>query len=293
MAAANAHRVLIASDGSPAADAALAAAGKFPWPAATRGRAVMARFPWLHTESEVAQAALVQSFDRAASATRRALGKRWKDADVIIVEEPPTDAVLAEARRYGATMIVVGWRGHGTFRRLLVGSVSRAVASRAECPVLVVRAAPRAVRRFVVGYDGCANAERAVDLLAGLDPRGCSAVLVNVIDLIPLPATLPRLPRGSRREVVRAAVARRDEHHREAGAMLEPVVARLKRAGWSARYELRDAPPLDALLRASRDWRADVLVVGARSVSGIRRVLLGSVANGVLDRARVPVLIVR
>jgi nucleotide-binding universal stress UspA family protein len=176
---------------------------------------------------------------------------------------------------------------------LLAGSVSRAVASRGECPVLVVREAPRAVRRFVVGYDGCADAERAVDLLTGLDPRGCRAVLVNAMEHVSLPATLSRLPSGARDQVVRAAVAHRDEHHRKAGAMLEPAVARLKRAGWSARYEVREAPPLDALLRASRDWRADVLVVGARSVSDMQRVLLGSVANGVLDRSRVPVLIVR
>ena len=39
--------------------------------------------------------------------------------------------------------------------------------------------------------------------------------------------------------------------------------------------------------------RADVLIVGARGVTGLRRLLLGSVAEGALNTSPVPVLIVR
>jgi nucleotide-binding universal stress UspA family protein len=51
-------------------------------------------------------------------------------ADVEIVE-------LAE--ELGADIIVVGSRGLGGFRRVLIGSVSDSVVRHAPCPVLIVR----------------------------------------------------------------------------------------------------------------------------------------------------------
>lgn len=41
----------------------------------------------------------------------------------------------------GATMVIVGSRGHGGFSGLLLGSVSTAVSQHAKCPVLVVHGA--------------------------------------------------------------------------------------------------------------------------------------------------------
>jgi nucleotide-binding universal stress UspA family protein len=47
------------------------------------------------------------------------------------------------------------------------------------------------------------------------------------------------------------------------------------------------------LVRTGVRLRADVIVIGARGASGLRRIMLGSVAEAVLDRAALPVLVVR
>jgi nucleotide-binding universal stress UspA family protein len=81
------------------------------------------------------------------------------------------------------------------------------------------------------------------------------------------------------------------EHVAAARRELEAARERLARAAWHVKIEVRMGRPLEELLAASKG--ADVLVVGARGIGAVERLLLGSVAEGAATRAPVPVLIVR
>ncbi len=63
------------------------------------------------------------------------------DGDVhvarIVTEGPPAEALLAAAQ--DSELLVVGSRGLGGFKGLLLGSVSQQVAHHAPCPVVIVR----------------------------------------------------------------------------------------------------------------------------------------------------------
>lgn len=54
-----------------------------------------------------------------------------------LVPGHPAEVLIRESE--GATMLVVGSRGHGGFRGILLGSVSTQCTQLAHCPVLVVR----------------------------------------------------------------------------------------------------------------------------------------------------------
>ncbi|SHL30045.1 universal stress protein [Actinacidiphila paucisporea] len=57
----------------------------------------------------------------------------------VVVLGNPAQAILDRAEDDHADLVVVGVRGHGTFRATLLGSVSHTVALHATCPVVVVR----------------------------------------------------------------------------------------------------------------------------------------------------------
>jgi len=95
--------------------------------------------------------------------------------------------------------------------------------------------------------------------------------------------------RAVAREVKRTNVRRRNAARRE----LNRAATQLARAGWSTRTIVTHGEPLRDLLNTVARVRPDLLVVGARGTSGVRRLLLGSVADGALNRSPVPVLIAR
>jgi nucleotide-binding universal stress UspA family protein len=238
-------------------------------------------------------AAYDRHWARVAAGAIRSLGKRWPDAAVSIADATAADAILDEAKRRDADAIVLGWRGHGAFRRMLMGSVSRSVVRGASCPVLVTRRRLHAVRRVVVGVDGSPNARRAVDLLARLAPgRGAEAIVIHAVEPMSLPS-LRLMPAAIQRVLRKEGADDERERTNRAGRAVAAAAERLRAAGWKTRTAVRKGAPLVELLAAVADSDADVLVIGARGKSALERVVLGSVAEGALDRASVPVLIAR
>jgi nucleotide-binding universal stress UspA family protein len=235
-----------------------------------------------------------QTYATAAEHAQRMLAKRWSDVQTIVVDDAPASAILDAIKRVGATTVVLGWRGHGKFRRLLAGSVARTVAARATCPVLIVRAQAYAMRRLVIGYDGSENAERAIDFVASLHaPWNARVHVVTAVEPVSPPGTVALLPPSVRARVRHSAAEVTDERCTKAQRAGELAVRRLERAAWKAAVDVRLGDPLVSLLTAATEYRADVLVLGARAKGFIERALLGSVANGAVNRARIPVLLVR
>jgi nucleotide-binding universal stress UspA family protein len=74
---------------------------------------------------------------------------------------------------------------------------------------------------------------------------------------------------------------------------LKLAAEELERRGWRTRTRLLTGEPLRELLTAVNEVDPQLLVVGARGTSGVRQLLLGSVAEGVLSRSAVPVLLAR
>src|SRR5688572_19088740 len=132
-------RVLVATDGSRDAQAAIVTTLHFPWPVRARVRVVSARRTRAGYRQSILLTALDRGAEQAVENARRMLSRRWQDVEIEIQDKLPVEGILGEAERFQADVIVVGWRGHGAIRRLLMGSVSRGVVRGSKCAVLVVR----------------------------------------------------------------------------------------------------------------------------------------------------------
>ena len=245
--------VLVATDGSPQARAAVAATVMFPWPDGTRAYGVVAQsVPRMAGWKRSVRAALTRSLLSEARRAQRALRRRWANAEVTVVDAPPVKAILAKARKRRVRGIVLGSRRLSGLQRLVRGSVGRTVVRRAPCAVLVVKGRPREIKRVLIGLDGSTRSRRAVAFVSRLQsPPGGLATLLAVVE--PVRSTsISRLPASIRAVVGGELAALETRRRRAARREVEAAARRLTRSGWTVRTEVRRGVPMTTEGRGSR-----------------------------------------
>jgi nucleotide-binding universal stress UspA family protein len=135
---------------------------------------------------------------------------------------------------------------------------------------------------IVVGTDGSPGAEAAVKKVIELVPP--AGVTVHLVCAYPGRTALERIGLTARQEPtdlrgVAADVLARDEH-------------RFADAGFEVHKHAREGDPADVLIDVAGEQEADMIAVGARGHSGVRRFMLGSVAGKLAHHARRTLLIV-
>ncbi|MCJ1678798.1 universal stress protein [Streptomyces sp. APSN-46.1] len=200
----------------------------------------------------------------------------------------------------GARMLVMGSRGRGGFATLLLGSNSRAVATTAPCPVVVVPHEARSAAaseeasagRVVLGLHAAETADDVVAFaFAEAAARGTAVQVVSAYAVPPSPVALIDspfaviTPEGLADGV--EAVPAETEMLRAQTERLDPFRARYPDVPVE-----QAAVPGDAAGRLVDASRSAALVVVGRHHPRVRSLLIGSVANAVLQHAHGPVAVV-
>src|SRR5690625_1311166 len=178
-----------------------------------------------------------------------------------------------------AALVVVGNRGFGRVKGVLLGSVAFAVSAHANSPVVVVRgeadSLPGPSRPIVVGVDGSAGSNVAVDHAANV------AAQVGA-ELHVVAAWEPPQPHPWSTSEYRTA-AEFAEQAAEGVSIQHP--------GLVVQQSVPEGRPELVLAEASSE--AGLVVVGARGRGDLASLLLGSVSRGVIHRSECPVEIIR
>lgn len=195
----------------------------------------------------------------------------------------PTSLILAAAVQEQADLIVMGARGVGQVREMMLGSVSHQVITHAPCPVLVVGMPMRALRRVFLAVEGPDDADAAVRALS-MRPfkEPCEVTVLTV-----LPYAHPAWPVGAM-----IPESFRKDMTAQAKVFVDDVATRLQAAGYRATGEAVMGAPATEILQAVSKHQADLILIGSRS-RGISRLVLGSVSHTILHKTPCPVLVVR
>ena len=274
------RNVLVPTDLSPAAERAFVPAAQL---AAHHGATV--------TIVQVTDVPLAPEVGRVTRTDGPDMGDAsFELVPVVDVEVEASDvaaAIVEQAWRTGADLIVMGTHGRSGLSRLRLGSVAEAVTRAAPCPVLLVR-------------DGADLADwRVRRVLATVDPSdlsspglGDDAVPAPVLSAAALAASF-----GAHLDLLAVAEPSPDRGYpslrRCAARLLALTLQLARRTPSPARvdYTVRQGDPVEAIVAEARRSGADLVVVGTKR-RGLRRLVLGSVAEGIARRSPCPVLVV-
>jgi nucleotide-binding universal stress UspA family protein len=192
----------------------------------------------------------------------------------------PAEEILRAAEERHCDFIVLGTHGRSGLGRVIMGSVAETVLRRAACPVITVRsgASPKPLRTILFATDLSESSDRAFPVARAL-ARGHRASLVI---LHVYPPSISHAEEVARRPPDGYIDALWEALHRYEVA----------EAGVAVTHRLAEGDAAREIVRAAHEFKCDLVVLGTQGRTGVRRVLMGSVAENVLRRALCPVVTV-
>lgn len=212
--------------------------------------------------------------------------RRWSQrlggGEVALREGSAREVVPQACAELQADLVCMGTHGRTGLARVFFGSVAEHVVRASPVPVLTVRPHhPPRLDRVLVATDFSPPAEEAMAWARTLAAAcGAEVILLHVVELDPETfATVPR-------EVLAPAVGEQIRDY-----LVERATRRLGTvARKGERMEVRLGTAGSGLVQAAQELQVDLVCMGTRGHRGLAHLVLGSVAEYVLRRSRIPVL---
>jgi nucleotide-binding universal stress UspA family protein len=285
-------RVLIASDLSPASEEALKQGAEL---AAGGPVALCHVMPELGTYALLAQeygadvSKQLELQPKLAEALAGQFARVCPQAaspELFIEQGSDYDQILSRAEAWGAELIALGTHGRRGLKRWLLGSVADQVVRAAHCRVLVARPSPRGV--VLAASDLGDPALPAVH--AAADEAARREAPLVVMHAMELPregdaamGLLGALPAIDPPEI-------RDQKRTLAKELLETALQNARARG---KVVIANDDAVDETLQLAGSLPAELIVVSTHGRTGLARVVLGSRASQILEKAPCSVLVAR
>jgi nucleotide-binding universal stress UspA family protein len=296
----NAKNILVTTDGSPIAEAAF----QFAEILARQHQAILhlvyvedfrpmyayaADFPatvppdaWLEDISKGHEISLIDTATKLAERARLQVIPHFK-------EGTPATQILECAKQVDADYIVMSTHGRSGIKRLLFGSVTEQVLRSSTCPVLCVKRGETALQGgpLLLATDLSVESLTAAPFAVSLaQQQNCALHLVLVLeDQLYVP------PEGVQPPI---AVEWMVKVHQSMEKQLSLLAADIhKRAGLVVVQHVRHGKIAEEINSVVAEVNAGCLMVTTHGRSGLRRIMLGSVAEDIIRSSKCPIIAVR
>lgn len=218
----------------------------------------------------------------------------------IVTEGVPGAEILRLIAEYHIDLVVLGTRRRSPISSFLLGSVSEWVLNEAPCSVLIVRGKIRPRKstkglNILMATDGSLDAQGAIEFAGkvGFPPTTVLTLLHVVRKKVHQTAQLVTTDGIQPATFKKIAEDLLQARGREGTTLLEATRNALNCPGLKIVENLAFGHEAEEVLKAAKRTRADLVVMGSRGLTGLRRFLLGSVSNKVTRHAPCSVLVVR
>lgn len=244
-----------------------------------------------------------ESLGRVHSELRRLehlLGSDTLQVQSMVVSGVPGQEILSAIQKKKIDVAALGSRGLSRISGLLMGSVSEWVLNDASCSVLIGRPTARkgkssSILKVLLATDGSPDAWKAVDILKEMGlPPGSTVTLLHVIKKH-VYETDQYVDRAGKSQAEFSKLAKDLCRDRDSAGVRILKDARDALGSLPLIIQERLALGHEAgeILKAARQHTADLILLGSKGKTGLRRFLMGSVARTVSRHAPCSVLVVR
>src|SRR6266576_482049 len=270
-------KILICSDGMPAAESAIQLGGLLAGPlqAQTTILGIAEKSQDEHPLRDALQQQAQSLYERGVS------------ADIIVQSGEPVRQIADQTSKTSYDLVVIGARWTGATGHYWRSEKTYQVIKAIQPPVLVAIGECKQLKRFLVCTGGKEFIEQAIQLTGKLAAAlGASVTLLNVMAEPPaIYADLVQLEED---------VSRLLESKSELGTNLQRQKRELERLGVSAEVRLRHGIVIDQVFEEARDGDYDLIVTGTSQARGLlRHYIMGDLTRSILNHANCPVLVAR
>ncbi len=189
------------------------------------------------------------------------------------------DSILDFSEEQKVDLVVIGSHSKGLVDKLILGSVSEKVISKSRKSVLVIKGKPvREIKKILCGYDFLPNSKEALEVAKEVAKKTGATVKIVHGDADE--------PFAHFKGIYEKVLQKKKD-------ILKQIKEELYREGINTDYEVLKESPERAILDCIEDFNPDLVVLGKRKTSAVKRIFIGTTASKVMKESSVPVMIVR
>lgn len=314
-------KVLVATDGSVNAEAAVEVILYRPWPKDTKFKVLTVAdkspgfismlFPFLGGTAKEVEKEWIESCKEVVQETTEKLQKKFgeKNVEGVFKEGDPKKVILEEAELFLADLLVIGDVGTKVAGESLIGTLTDTVATNAPSSVSVLRAVspesmvkeieneqPIEEDKYLLPVDDTPHSKKMIEnVLKRSWPDDAKFRLLHVIQPFDT-GIFKRMKRVNPKELDEASKKQIKELKTKGQKLIDETVGKFKKEfpDLEVSGDIVVGHPREVVLKMAREWPADLIILGSRNIKGFHNeVKMGAISKSILFHSTCSVEIVR